>query len=1054
MGLGLAAGPTPASRSQTGGPWHATAWAVERGLPHNGVECLLRTRDGFLWIGTREGLARFDGFRFTVFDGSTPGFTDDACMDLAEDSRGGLWIATKRGAYRYVSGGFAKFTTQDGLPGDSVRMLHALPAGGMGLATSGGLSIHDDSLFRSFPFTVTNVEGDFHRVVTHGAECLLDTPDGRLWVGGPEGLSALDPASGVRTLLWPRTLTSENSARAAVRALVQDRDGTLWFGTDHALMHFRGGVFEEYPFPPAYGDIRLRRIRAHAPGELWIVRAGLLLRFRTDAPKFEPFEGVPGLGNQFVTDLLSGSDDLLWIGTRFGGLLQVRRLRARTLTVAEGLPHHAVRSVATAREGGVWVATAGGVAHVRDDKAVPLVFEGPRTARGTSLALEDSEGRIWLTDEQASGGAYERVGDRYRLLGGSTPCGGATAAHADAAGRIWFGSSDGFVSAVTDSGRQADLSGFDPDTATQGIEWWEYRTSRVGFHRGSGSLEVRDGEWTYRGSFVRRGPYPEPGPPTPLVLASPVAWGAPFVRGDVRCFAEEPDGTLWMGTADRSLLRLRDRRLEVATTIRTNSRTAIACLHRDADGALWIGSGDGLDLVRDGRQDHFSEADGLPDASIQQIQSDAQDHLWLATGRGLFRVARADLLRRAADPAGVPRVEGLLVDESDGLLTGDLGATSQPGSCRTSDGRLWFATPRGLVVVSPESVHRDDRPPPVSVTEVRTAAGRVVPRGGEFRLPPGSGRHLELDYTALAFVAPEKVRFRYRLKGHDDRWIDAETRRVAYFTNLRPGAYRFEVTACHRDGVWSVTPAVARFVIGPRLYERPAFGVGLAIVGIAGIGAFYRARLRSIRRKERHAIARALHDELAGKLAALVKTAERDSGASAEAIASPTVDLARSALKTLRRTIALGLPASERLPALVQAIVQNAEETCLPLRLALRLDVPIDVPDRPVTPRVREEVLLIASEALNNVIKHADASRVTLRMGFVPGLLRLEIEDDGHGIRDATSASVVAVDDDHVGHAGGGLHSMRERAAAIRASLTVAPVATGGTLVRLVVPRP
>ncbi|MBL9126263.1 MAG: hypothetical protein JNL97_01390, partial [Verrucomicrobiales bacterium] len=151
----------------------AATWGMDRGLPHTAVESLLQARDGFLWVGTREGLARFDGARFVVFDGTTEGFTSDACVDLAEDGSRGIWVATKKGAYRYASGRFTRFTTVDGLPADSVRQLHPLPDVGMGLATSGGLAIREGDRFRSIPFTVTNVEPDFHRVVTRNAESLL-----------------------------------------------------------------------------------------------------------------------------------------------------------------------------------------------------------------------------------------------------------------------------------------------------------------------------------------------------------------------------------------------------------------------------------------------------------------------------------------------------------------------------------------------------------------------------------------------------------------------------------------------------------------------------------------------------------------------------------------------------------------------------------------------------------------------------------------------------------------------------------------------------------------
>ncbi len=312
-------------------------------------------------------------------------------------------------------------------------------------------------------------------------------------------------------------------------------------------------------------------------------------------------------------------------------------------------------------------------------------------------------------------------------------------------------------------------------------------------------------------------------------------------------------------------------------------------------------------------------------------------------------------------------------------------------------------------------------------------------------LPAGSGRYLEIRYTALDFNAPEAIRFKYRLAGVDDEWIDAGPRRVAYYTNLRPGRYHFRVQATGKQGLRNENDATLAFTIQPFLRQTWWFrGSGLAGL-LSGVVVFYRAHVRSIRERQRAEVTKSFHDRLAGKLSAIVKVADPESPAqkegSKESLGRIT-QLAQAALRTLRQAISMNDPRADTLDGLVTQIIQDAEETLPPLRIGLRLDVPLEIPARPISPRVREEISLIASEAINNVVKHAQATTAWLRVRVQADEFVIEIEDDGGGfVLDLTDAGRER-----------GLANMKTRAAAIRGRLEVHSAPGRGTTIRLTIP--
>ncbi|MGH9838644.1 MAG: ligand-binding sensor domain-containing protein [Blastocatellia bacterium] len=264
----------------------------------------------------------------------------------------------------------------------------------------------------------------------------------------------------------------------------------------------------------------------------------------------------------------------------------------------------------------------------------------------------------------------------------------------------------------------------------------------------------------------------------------------------VRAICDAGNGEIWVGT-EGGLCRFSDGRWTTYATKDGLAANYVLALYEDRDGTLWVGTSDGgLARLANGRFTSITRRDGLFDDNISVILADdrledGQEQLWLGCDRGIFRVSKREL-NDFADGAQT-RVHCVAYTSEDGLTTSQLSSGSQPAGCRAADGRLWFATVRGAVVIDPRRITTNQLPPPVFIEQVMVD-GKAVTQDGSIALPPGNG-DLEIRYTGLSLVAPEKVRFKYQLAGFDREWIDAGTRREAFYTNLPPGNYRFRVMA-------------------------------------------------------------------------------------------------------------------------------------------------------------------------------------------------------------------------------------------------------------------
>jgi signal transduction histidine kinase/ligand-binding sensor domain-containing protein/DNA-binding response OmpR family regulator len=734
---------------------------------------------------------------------------------------------------------------------------------------------------------------------------IVETRDGYIWFGTQEGLVRFD---GTRLTLFDHSrqgLLPHNF----VTALVEDREGVLWIGTSGGgVSRYANGRFATIAAPNA----RFITALAHTPdGSLWIgTREDGLVRLHNGT--VTALTASNGLPSNRVQALLSDPSGGLWVGTMKGLALVVNGRVTTQFGVSDGLPSGSVRSVWRNARGTIWAATEAGLA--RSDDGTRFVDAAP-TGCLPSLELragvQDSDGNLWVGGNASGLTRITPSGTctTFRAqdgLGNDTPQAFAEDRH----GNLWVGTNGGGLSRFAD-GR------ITPYTPAEGLSYniafavYEDRRGDVWIGTLQGLNRLRDGVIT---SYADR-----PGLKGRVRAIHESQDGALWIaadravirlehdretfrltRGDglpgemVTSLHEDETGTLWIGT-DAGLASFRDSRLRVLTTadglssdligpivqdrrgrlwvatkgggvnLLEDGRIAaittaqglssdiVTALHEDGDGTMWIGTGGGgLNRWRDGRIVSYNTRVGLFDDKVHHILEDGQGLLWMSTNRGVFHVKRAELEEFAAGQRS--SIVSVSYGAADGMKSSECNGSgnAQPAGWRTRDGRLWFPTLRGVVAIQPTPRRVDFAAPQVLIEDIqvngRTATADAI-------RADGGARELQIAYTATGLSSSAHVSFKYRLDGFDRDWVSAESRRVAYYTNVPPGTYTFRVMAQSNRGYWEPVLASTPFTFAPRFYQTTWFyGLGIAALLAAGAGV-HRHRVRRMVARERDLMA-------------------------------------------------------------------------------------------------------------------------------------------------------------------------------------------------------
>jgi diguanylate cyclase (GGDEF)-like protein len=738
-------------------------WRTEQGLPQNTVNAIARTPDGYLWIGTQEGLARFDGVNFTVFDiANTPALRNDSVNALCAAPDGTLWIGTDAGVTSFKKGRFRSYGEAEGLPFPLVLDFACGRDGVLWVVTYEGLCRLQDGRFQSLTAS-DGVPKDRYLFVREDAE-------GTLWFGTVDGL-ILRHQKGRFTVI--RDLFERGAVTCAAGTQKQ-----LWFGTHKGLFELRPGHFAAVAAPGLAAQ-HVTALLADRQGSLWVgTEERRLFRVRgSEVESLSPWDGLP---DSDVSALYEDPLGSLWIGTAGGGLARLKDGLVTTFTRSEGLSGSTVMSVQESGRGGLWVGTlGGGLDLIRDGRVQNFNKRDGLNSDVVYTLLETRSGTLWIGTN--AGGLCRlrsgRITELEKYAGFDHPT--VTALLEDRAGTLWIGTANAGLYRLADD-----------------------RMSHYGLEEGLSNLIVH-------------------------------------------ALLEDSAGRLWVGT-EGGLGRLEDGRFEMFKP-REGPSAFVVSLCEDAEGFLWVGTaGGGLNLFRNGAFIPITKASGLCEDTVIQILPDELGNFWMGSHRGIFMANRGELLGFALGRRR--NVTCVSYGVADGMKSADCSGGRTGTAIRLRDGRLCFATWRGLAFIDPASAALDASPPLVEV-ENASFDGQKVMSPGRMVLPLGM-RQMEFHYTAPDLYAPEKLSFRYRLEGFDADWVEAGSRRTAYYANLRPGRYTFRVEARNGEGVWGASMNTVSVDVPPYFYETAwAYSLGILSLIFLGIGA-YHLRVRALRARQ------------------------------------------------------------------------------------------------------------------------------------------------------------------------------------------------------------
>jgi signal transduction histidine kinase/ligand-binding sensor domain-containing protein len=970
--------------------WSLRVWQSDDGLPNNNVTSLAQTHDGYIWVATSGLFARFDSVRFEEFSPKNvfpnyAGYTERGGA-LLEDSRGGLWMAMVHGPVLRLNGGVTQIFTNN-LP-DYVVL-------GMVEDDEGGVWI------------------------TYHGNVVCRIKDGEV-----------------------RRFTEQDGLPAKYDcALARDSQGCIWFGKDGQLGRFQAGRFEV--LNSALG--RNLRLAGASGGGIWICSGREL--FKCDNSGSLKSVGLinHAISSEDPTCLLEDKTGAVWVGTAASGLFRYDGSKFESIPTS----HPYISSLIQDPEGDLWAGTSGGGL----DRIRPRAFTLENQATGLPLGTvesvcEDVHGTIWATIQNGllvcrTNGIWQTAS-----TGASWPGGRATCVAADGSGAVWIGTQNHSLNCL-----RADR-----------FTAWRAENGFLG-HVVRGLLAETNGDlWMVED---------DPGIVQRLHADQLKTFDLPPGIGVPRALIQDVDGNIWIGTSRGQLLRIQRDVITDETTNVAGAPASIRSLAATPDGSLWIGyASGGLGRFKDGHLVRITTAQGLYNDDISQIVCDDRGWLWFGSDRGIFKAR----LRELNDVAEGRAASFLSIHygEGNGLPSLQASFGVSPNVLHSRDDRLWFPTLTGLAVVNLDNLPESSRPPPALLKQVvlddrviASYAGSMPIQQGidlgeahaELRLPPGH-RRVEFDFTALCFSTPENVRFQYQLAGYDEDWQEAGTQRSISYSRLAAGNYRFMVRAHVGDGAWSEASAV-NLIVTPFFWQTWWFRsvvvalFTVAVIAIVRYVSFRRlhAELRALEQqaaldKERSRIAKDIHDDLGGSLTQiklLFELTQRNRSApdKVDSLGQEGLAATRQIIKSMDEIVWAVNPRNDSLPHLIDYLGQFAIEFLARADIRCR----VDLPDRPVewavSPEARHNLFLAVKETLTNVIRHAGANEVWLRVTATEKILTVVIEDNGHGFDRKNTAEFAD-----------GLNNITQRMTEIGGRTSIESAAKTGTRVSLTFPQP
>jgi signal transduction histidine kinase/ligand-binding sensor domain-containing protein len=972
-------------------------WTADSGLPQNSVRAIVQTRDGYLWVGTLDGLARFDGVRFTVFNrANTPALPSNGVLSLYEDFQGALWIGFLDGGLaRYYKGKFNVFGATEGLAAGGVIGISGDEKANLWACVDGVILQLDHGRFR--PAVAANAP------IPPGAR-FQGTSAGIFWTRVEDEFQVFARGK-LETLSVGKELP-----RAVFNVLIPDQHENWWLATESGeLVKIRDGKIvktygEQDGLPREIVGTRFGFISCEdRKGNIWVGATGPWLGRLKDGI----FSGYPSANTQSSQPLPQGQDPSksgitvffedregnLWIGTHSYGLIRAREQAVNVFSIREGLQKANIYPVLEDRAGGIWLGVWNfGIARIEAGVATNFPL-GPRRGEATAFC-QDRTGRLWVG---CLNGIGIFQGDQFNVaeVPAQLTNQPVNAIYEDHAGAIWFGAEPSLFC---------------------------YREGRVS------SFNERDG----------------------------------LAGGIISVITEAAGGSLWIGS-QAGLTRITKGRFTAWTEQNGLPSKHVRALYEDAEQTLWIGTADGgLARFKDDRFTRYTTKEGLFDDGVFQILEDSSGTFWMSSNRGIHTASKRELNEFAEGRRH--SITSVAYGKSDGMLNAECNGGRSPAGVKTHDGKLWFPTQDGVAVIDPASLQSNTNPPPV-VIESFVLDRQPQPLDAPLRVPPGKA-YIEIQYSGLSFVNSERLSFKYKLAPADSDWVEAGTRRSAYYSHIAPGDYTFTVLAANSDGIWSPAGASLAFNVLPAWYQTWwARGICGAIFAGLLFGA-YRQRLARVERartaeqefsrrlmqsqeQERQRLAAELHDSVGQSLLVIKNRAvmalehSADPGRVSEQITEVST-VASQALREVRGMAQDLRPFQLDEMGLTKALVAMTRRLADSSTIRFHTDV---AELNGELPKDREiHFYRIVQELLTNIVKHSKATEANLTIRKAGAVLRALIQDNGSGF-DASETS-----GESPSQAGFGLRGIRERVRTLEGRLQLDSRAGDGTTVVIEVP--
>ncbi len=734
--------------------WKHSVWTSEDGLLMNSVTSMAQTQDGYIWLGTENGLVRFDGIDFDVISiENMQSIQTKSIVSLLVDKTGHLWIGTYGGGVARLEKDAAKtYTTQHGLLSNEVLHLFQSRDRTIWIGTRKGLYRYHEERLINVPLVGKND-------LPIGSIC--EDKIGRLWVG----------AKGNGLYLVHKKINKFESkykgfAGMNINDLLIDRTNNLWIAT------FGSGLFkmnidhieqkQMYNLKTGFATNNIDCLLEDHAGDIWIGTFGNgIFIHRNTKNNFVSFNDQNGLSNNEVISLFQDRENIIWIGTEGGGLNNLFESRIYTITKKHGLSSNNVTGVFQDSQENIWIGNRGysfDVYDVKTGNIQSIQSKYDFSILGWGAIAEYPKGEIWFDylDRGVGRFSLENKELKYFSKSEGIPDGLIRALYVDAQNQLWAGTDKGGL--------------------------YVFSNEHFALFTNIGSRIIT--------------------------------------------ILKDRNQALWIGTMGGGLYHFKDGKMITYNKNNGLSDSIVVSIYEDTNGTIWVGTISGLSVFHHGYLHKITKKHGLADSTICCILEDGNHVMWMSSNRGIYAIDRNDLI--ALIEKKQDSISPSLYSIEDGMKSIECNGGIQPACLKATDGKLWFPTTRGVSIVDPDRMVLDSFLPSVLIKQFMMD-GKSYPLGKTAYVPPGRG-DLEISYAGIGFVAPTRIRYKYKIEGLHNEWVDNGKRRSINIVSMAPGTYRFRVIASCEDGEWNMHDASFEFVFIAKFYHTLFFKIGAFLV--------------------------------------------------------------------------------------------------------------------------------------------------------------------------------------------------------------------------------